>query len=118
MSKPSKLKIKKILVSQPKPTTEKSPYFDLAEKYNLKIDFRPFITVKPVEAKDFRKERINILDHTAVIFTSKNAIVLNAKPLGEAAFIVSVAPPASQEKFVKVLLFATVRPAPVVSAGA
>ena len=68
------MKIKKILVSQPKPTTEKSPYFDLAEKYNLKIDFRPFITVKPVEAKDFRKERINILDHTAVIFTSKNAI--------------------------------------------
>ncbi len=68
------MKIKKILVSQPKPTTEKSPYFDLAEKYNLKIDFRPFITVKPVEAKEFRKNRINILDHTAVIFTSKNAI--------------------------------------------
>ena len=68
------MKIKKILVSQPKPTTEKSPYFDLAEKYNLKIDFRPFITVKPVDAKEFRKERINILDHTAIIFTSKNAI--------------------------------------------
>ncbi len=68
------MKIKKILVSQPKPTTEKSPYFDLAEKYNLKIDFRPFITVKPIEAKEFRKNRINILEHTAVIFTSKNAI--------------------------------------------
>lgn len=62
------------MVSQPKPTTEKSPYFDLAEKYNLKIDFRPFITVKPIEAKEFRKNRINILEHTAVIFTSKNAI--------------------------------------------
>lgn len=46
----------------------------MAEKYNLKIDFRPFITVKPIEAKEFRKNRINILDHTAVIFTSKNAI--------------------------------------------
>ncbi len=68
------LKIKKILVSQPKPDNDKSPYFDLAEKYNLKIDFRPFITVKPVEAKDFRKDRISILDHNAVIFTSKNAV--------------------------------------------
>ena len=52
-----KLKIKKILVSQPEPATEKSPYFDLAEKHNLKIDFRPFIQVEPVEAKVFRKER-------------------------------------------------------------
>ena len=68
------MKIKKILVSQPKPENDKSPYYDLAEKYNLKIDFRPFITVKPVEAKDFRRDRINILDHTAVIFTSKNAV--------------------------------------------
>jgi uroporphyrinogen-III synthase len=68
------LKIKTILVSQPKPQTEKSPYFDLAEKYNLKIDFRPFIQVEGISAKDFRQERINILDHTAVIFTSRTAI--------------------------------------------
>ena len=68
------MKIKKILVSQPKPATDKSPYFDLAEKYNLKIDFRPFIQVEPVEAKEFRKERINILDYTAVIFTSRTAV--------------------------------------------
>jgi len=68
------LKIKTILVSQPKPQTEKSPYFDLAEKYNLKIDFRPFIQVEGVSSKDFRQERINILDHTAVIFTSRTAI--------------------------------------------
>lgn len=61
-------------MSQPKPENDKSPYYDLAEKYNLKIDFRPFITVKPVEAKDFRRDRINIPDHTAVIFTSKNAV--------------------------------------------
>ncbi|MPQ48531.1 uroporphyrinogen-III synthase [Marinifilum sp. N1E240] len=68
------MKIKTILVSQPKPQTEKSPYFDLAEKYNLKIDFRPFIQVEGISAKDFRQERINILDHTAVIFTSRTAI--------------------------------------------
>jgi uroporphyrinogen-III synthase len=68
------MKIKKILVSQPQPETEKSPYFEIAEKNNVKIEFRPFIHVEPVETKDFRKERINILDHTAVIFTSKTAI--------------------------------------------
>ncbi|PKQ60891.1 uroporphyrinogen-III synthase [Labilibaculum manganireducens] len=68
------MKIKTILVSQPKPQTEKSPYFDLAEKYNLKIDFRPFIQVEGISAKEFRHERINVLDHTAVIFTSRTAI--------------------------------------------
>jgi len=68
------LKIKRILVSQPKPTTPKSPYADLAEKNNLKIDFRPFIQVEGVLAKEFRKQRINILDHSAVIFTSRTAI--------------------------------------------
>jgi uroporphyrinogen-III synthase len=68
------LKIRKILVSQPEPATEKSPYFDLAEKHNLKIDFRSFIQIEPVEAKVFRKERINILDFSAVIFTSRTAV--------------------------------------------
>jgi len=68
------VKIKSILVSQPKPQTEKSPYFDLAEKYHLDITFRPFIQVEGVPAKEFRQERINILDHTAVIFTSRTAI--------------------------------------------
>ena len=68
------MKIKRILVSQPKPTTPKSPYFDLAEKSNVKIDFRPFIQVEAVPAKDFRKQKVNILDHTAVIFTSRTAI--------------------------------------------
>ena len=61
-------------MSQPKPTTPKSPYADLAEKNNLKIDFRPFIQVEGVSAKEFRKQRINILDHSAVIFTSRTAI--------------------------------------------
>ena len=68
------MKIKRILVSQPKPTTPKSPYADLAEKNNLKIDFRPFIQVEGVAAKEFRKQRINFLDHSAVIFTSRTAI--------------------------------------------
>ena len=66
--------IRKILVSQPKPTTEKSPYYDIAEKYGVQIVFRPFIKVEPVNVKEFRIQRINILDHTAIIFTSKTAI--------------------------------------------
>jgi len=68
------LKIKKILVSQPAPETDKSPYFDLAEKHNLKIDFRPFIKVEPIDAKEFRKDRISILDFSAVLFTSRTSV--------------------------------------------
>jgi len=68
------LKVKSILVSQPKPESEKSPYFDLASNFKVKIDFRPFIHVEGVEGKDFRKTRVNILDHKAVIFTSRNAV--------------------------------------------
>ncbi len=68
------MKIKNILVSQPQPESDKSPYFEIAEKNNVKIDFRPFIHVEPVETKEFRKNRINILDHSAVIFTSKTGI--------------------------------------------
>ncbi len=66
--------VKSILVSQPKPKSENSPYYNLAEKYNIKIDFRPFIEVQPIELKEFRKQKINILDHTAIIFTSRNAV--------------------------------------------
>lgn len=66
--------VKSILVSQPKPKDEKSPYYVLAKKYNLKIDFRPFIQIEPVPAKEFRKQKISILDHSAVIFTSRNAV--------------------------------------------
>ena len=68
------MKIKSILVSQPEPQTAKSPYFELAEKNGLKIDFRPFIQVEGVPAKEFRQTRIQVLDHTAVIFTSRTAI--------------------------------------------
>ena len=68
------MKIKKVLVSQPKPASEKSPYYDIAEKYGVKIDFRPFIKVESLSAKEFRQQKISILDHTAVIFTSRHAI--------------------------------------------
>ncbi|MFM9051648.1 MAG: uroporphyrinogen-III synthase [Bacteroidota bacterium] len=67
------LKVKTILVTQPKPETDKSPYFDLAKKYSLKIDFRPFIQVEPISAKDFRKDKVNMAEHSAVILTSRNA---------------------------------------------
>lgn len=66
--------IKTILVSQPKPEGEKSPYYDLAEKYKLKIDFRPFIHVEGIGAQEFRQQRVNIPEHSAIIFTSKTAI--------------------------------------------
>ncbi len=68
------MSIKTILVSQPKPEGEKSPYFDLADKYKLKIDFRPFIRVEGINAQEFRSQRVNFGDYTAVILTSKNAV--------------------------------------------
>lgn len=68
------MKIKKILVSQPRPTSEKSPYFDIAEKYGVEVVFRPFIKVEGLSAKEFRQQKISIPDFTAVIFTAKTAI--------------------------------------------
>ena len=67
--------IKRILVSQPKPAIfEKSPFFELANKFQLEIDFRPLIQVKGVTSKEFRSQRVDILAHTAVIFTSRTTI--------------------------------------------
>ena len=66
--------IKKILVSQPKPSSEKSPYFDIMRKHDVELIFRPFIKVERLSPREFRAQRINILDHTAVIFTSRHAI--------------------------------------------
>ncbi len=66
--------IKRILVSQPKPEGTKSPYFDLANKYNLKIDFRSFIQVEGVPVQEFRKQKVNLSEHTAIILTSKTAV--------------------------------------------
>ena len=68
------MKLSKILVSQPKPTSDKSPYFDIARKYGVEIDFKQFIKVESLSAKEFRAQRITILDHTAIVFTSRHAI--------------------------------------------
>lgn len=66
--------MKKILVSQPKPSSEKSPYYDLAERFGVEMIFRPFIKVEGLTAKEFRQQKISILDHTAIVFTSRHAI--------------------------------------------
>jgi len=68
------VKIKKILVSQPKPSSEKSPYYDIAKKYDVEVVFRPFIKVEGLNAKEFRQQKITILDYTAIIFTARTAI--------------------------------------------
>ena len=68
------MRIKKILVSQPRPDNGKSPYFELAEKNNIHIDFKPFIQIEGIPAKEFRQTRIDILNHSAIIFNSKTAI--------------------------------------------
>ncbi len=68
------MKIKKILISQPKPKSEKSPYFCIEKKYNVNIDFHPFIKVEPVNAKEFRQQKIRILDYSAIIFNSRHSI--------------------------------------------
>lgn len=68
------MSIKKILISQPKPETGKSPYFDVAAKYGAEVTFRSFITVEPVSQREFRDQKVNILDHTAVIFTTRKAM--------------------------------------------
>ena len=66
--------VKKILVSQPKPTSEKSPYFDIAAKFDVELVFRPFIKVEGISAREFRTQKVNILDYTAIVFTSRHAI--------------------------------------------
>ncbi|MBK7691003.1 MAG: uroporphyrinogen-III synthase [Bacteroidetes bacterium] len=66
--------IKTILITQPKPESEKSPYFELEKKYDVKLDFCPFIIVEGLPSKDFRKQKVEIKDHGAVIFNSRNAI--------------------------------------------
>lgn len=66
--------IKKILVSQPKPTSDKSPYYDIAEKFGVELVFRPFIKVEGITAREFRAQKVTITDYTAVVFTSRHAI--------------------------------------------
>lgn len=67
------MKIKNILISQPEPANGNA-YSDLISKYKLNIDFVPFFRVDPVSAKEFRTQKVNILDYTAVVFTAKTAI--------------------------------------------
>jgi uroporphyrinogen-III synthase len=67
-------KIKTILISQPKPSTEKSPYFDLADRLKLTIDFRPFIHVEGMDGQEFRQQRVDLAAHSAVILTSRLAV--------------------------------------------
>ncbi len=66
--------IQKILITQPRPESEKSPYFELQRKYNVELDFHPFIRLEGIPARDFRKQKIEIQNYSAVIFTSRNAI--------------------------------------------
>ncbi len=68
------MKVQKILVSQPKPSSEKSPYYEIAEKYGVEIVFRPFIKVEGMSAKEFRQEKISNAAFTAVLFTARTAI--------------------------------------------
>ena len=70
------MKIRKILVSQPKPTSEKSPYFQIAQKHKVKIDFHQFIRLEPLSTKEFRAQHIDILQYTAIIFNSKHGVDL------------------------------------------
>ena len=66
--------MKKILVSQPKPTSDKSPYFDIERDYGVEFVFRPFIKVVGISSKDFRQQHVSMGEYTAVVFTSKYAI--------------------------------------------
>ena len=66
--------MKKILISQPKPSSDKSPYYDIEKDYGVSCVFRPFFKVEGLTAKEFRQQKINILDYTAVVFTSRHAI--------------------------------------------
>ena len=67
-------RIKRVLITQPRPDSDKSPYFELARKYSVEMDFHPFIRLEPIPSKDFRRQKIDIAEYSAVVFTSRNAI--------------------------------------------
>jgi uroporphyrinogen-III synthase len=73
-SSKKEFKVSTILITQPRPDTEKSPYFDLAKKHDIRLEFHPFIRVEGISGKEFRKQRIDITEHSAIIFTSRNAV--------------------------------------------
>ena len=66
--------LKKILITQPKPESPKSPYFELAEKFNVEMEFLPFIQLEGIPSKEFRKQKVEIANYSAIVLTSKNAI--------------------------------------------
>lgn len=66
--------LKKILISQPQPTSGKSPYFDIAQDFGVELVFRPFIKVEGITPQEFRKQKVSIPDYTAIVFTSRHAI--------------------------------------------
>ena len=66
--------VKKILITQPRPESDKSPYFELSRRYDVELEFQPFIRLEPISAREFRKQKIEIQNYTGVIFTSRNAI--------------------------------------------
>lgn len=72
--KKNKYKVKKVLITQPQPTVEKTPYHELARKYNFKLEFIPMTTIEGITVREFRKNKVNIPDFSAIIFNSKNAI--------------------------------------------
>ena len=71
---PMAKKVSSILITQPKPDTDKSPYYELARKHNIDLHFHPFILVEGLSGKDFRKQRVDINEYTAIVFTSRNAV--------------------------------------------
>lgn len=68
------MEIKKVLISQPKPANDKSPYYEIGQKHNIEMVFRPFIKVEGMSARDFRQQKVNIADFNAIIFTAKTAV--------------------------------------------
>jgi uroporphyrinogen-III synthase len=68
------VKINSILITQPKPETDKSPYFDLAKKYDVKVDFHAFIRVEGLSGREFRKQKVDIVEYSAIVFTSRSAV--------------------------------------------
>jgi len=68
------MQVKKILITQPRPDSDKSPYFELSKRFCVELDFHPFIRLEGIPGKEFRKQKIEIQNYTGVIFTSRNAI--------------------------------------------
>ena len=66
--------VKKILVSQPKPTSTNSPYYEIAKQFDVELVFRPFIKVEGITTQEFRQQKVNISNYTAIVFTSRHAI--------------------------------------------